>query len=118
MKSVKQKPSCSKALCASEPCSTLEDLYNESYAIIDQAICCDENGYVNEAVNLYEQGMKLIEQACRLPDCDKNDKYKKMVTANEHIVCRLIHLNDHMNSSHKPAGKYKPLMLSVYSLRC
>lgn len=42
---------------------TIDVLYAEAYALIDQGICFDEVGHIEGAKTMYERGLALIERA-------------------------------------------------------
>uniref|UniRef100_A0A914XFV3 Inheritance of peroxisomes protein 1 n=1 Tax=Plectus sambesii TaxID=2011161 RepID=A0A914XFV3_9BILA len=68
---------------------SLDDLYHEAYALVEQGICYDEIGDREGALRMYEHGLELIDAAGKKPDATSNPSYKKMMQAKDHIDERL-----------------------------
>lgn len=68
---------------------TIEELYNEAYACVDQGICFDEIGQRDGALAMYERGLRLIDATSQIPGCEQSEMYQKMIRAREHILFRL-----------------------------
>uniref|UniRef100_A0A915J2M9 Senescence domain-containing protein n=1 Tax=Romanomermis culicivorax TaxID=13658 RepID=A0A915J2M9_ROMCU len=71
---------------------TISDIYQEAYAVIDQGICCDEVGYVDGAIQMYENGLSLVDEARKIRDAEKSETFMKMDKARQHIIDRLSDL--------------------------
>lgn len=70
-----------------------KDIYNEAYAVIDQGVCFDEVGQVDNAIRMYDKGLQLIDMANEIPNGDRGETYNKMNLAKKHILSRLNSLN-------------------------
>lgn len=87
---------------------SVEQLYYEAYACVDQGICYDEIGQRDGALAMYERGLRLIDEAGRLPGAEQSEMYQKMVRAREHIQFRLKDLRSGTTGSQSPSTPTRP----------
>uniref|UniRef100_A0A914X6B8 Inheritance of peroxisomes protein 1 n=1 Tax=Plectus sambesii TaxID=2011161 RepID=A0A914X6B8_9BILA len=79
----------SRRMASSHEGRSLDDLYHEAYALVEQGICYDEIGDRDGALRMYEHGLELIDVAGKKPNATSNPSYKKMMQAKDHIDDRL-----------------------------
>lgn len=84
--------------------SIIKEFHDEAYAVIERALSLEETNGTHEAVNLYENGLRLLEQALSM-QCDKGhcigenwDKARliqmKMRKSREDVLTRLSTLSE------------------------
>uniref|UniRef100_A0A915DEX9 MIT domain-containing protein n=1 Tax=Ditylenchus dipsaci TaxID=166011 RepID=A0A915DEX9_9BILA len=76
-------------------------LYADAFAFFDQGACHDEEGDVEEAKNMYNQGLELVKQGSKTKDAQKSELYKGVMETQAKILERIGELKTKAQSKEK-----------------
>uniref|UniRef100_A0A0N4ZU33 Inheritance of peroxisomes protein 1 n=1 Tax=Parastrongyloides trichosuri TaxID=131310 RepID=A0A0N4ZU33_PARTI len=77
----------------------IESFLTEVFAFFEQGICYDDEGEKSLAINMYRQGLNLLEEAEKIPDTKDHELFNNILMAKEKVLIRLKILEEQCNNS-------------------
>uniref|UniRef100_A0A0K0EDE7 Dolichyl-diphosphooligosaccharide--protein glycosyltransferase subunit DAD1 n=1 Tax=Strongyloides stercoralis TaxID=6248 RepID=A0A0K0EDE7_STRER len=77
----------------------VESFLTEVLAFFEQGICYDNDGEKNLAINMYKQGLDLLEEAERIPETKNHELFSNICETKKKVLIRLKTLEEKCDSN-------------------
>ncbi|VDN05319.1 unnamed protein product [Thelazia callipaeda] len=74
--------------------STVDELYSEAWACIEQGLCYDEVDDTQNALAFYERSLLLMKEASKEKNCKESRMYETVMKVKEKVESRIKELNE------------------------